>query len=642
MSVVNGGNPVIGNSAYSNDSIVSALLQVLKAKGENPESRDSAAHSSVHVSGYNLRKRGANDIETPSMASAQVTELLGEFVEQLPSDVAQDLIATVTRQGEWLDALACEDLCAFVVAAAGGNVFTPDTYQQAVDCEQSERWKDALQSEVESLYANSTWNLVERAPGMKVIPCKWVFKIKTDQHNQPVRYKCRLVAGGHRQKFGIDYEETFAPVSKNTTVRVLLSVAGSSCWKVRQLDVSTAFLHGDIGDTEVFMEQPEGFGDGTSKVCKLEKCLYGLKQAPRAWFHTFTSHLRAMGFEPSIADPNLWFGTVSGVVVFMVIVVDDTLITSSDIAVTMQAEKAILGKFKGSSSDAEWYCGMKLSWQLDGSVIVTQSAHVAQILEKYNLHRVKGRSTPMDNQPRLTKEGELLDTAQYPYASVVGACLYITGNTRPDGASTINRLAKYMSKPTLQHWDALMWFVGYLKSTANLGLHLGANMSDRSMYGKKQVLGYCDADYAGDLDNRRSHTGWVFLLNGGAIAWQSKCQPTVAASTTEAEYMAAASACKEALWLRQLLPVFGIECGMVSIKCDNNGAIFNIDKHKLTQRTKHIDVMHHFVRERAALKQVEYSFVGTAENTADILTKPMQVKIHQKHCESMGMISIDQ
>jgi ribonuclease HI len=206
--------------------------------------------------------------------------------------------------------------------------------------------------------------------------------------------------------------------------------------------------------------------------------------------------------------------------------------------------------------------------------------------------------------------------------------LYIACNTRPDISSTVNRLAKYMSKPTKQHWEAAVNLVGYLRYTQKLGLHLGSS---------EGMKAFCDSDFASDVNSRRSHTGYVFMVNGGAISWQSKCQPTVAASTTEAEYMAASAATREALWLRQLLPEFGISCTPVEIKTDSMGALGSLNNPQITQRTKHIDVMHHFVRERRAAGEVNFSWVSGKLNPADILTKPLAKEAHEGHCKRLGM-----
>jgi hypothetical protein len=356
--------------------------------------------------------------------------------------------------------------------------------------------------------------------------------------------------------------------------------------------------------------------------------LYGLKQAPRAWFAKLTDALKEMKFSPSVADPNLWFGMRKDVKVYFAIVVDDILLTSADVNATMEVEQEILRRFKGKSGFAEWYCGMKLDWQTDGSVRVTQTAHIDQLLSKHGLTDIPVRTLPMGTGAKLTAEGDPLDTRQFPYASIVGALLYIACNTRPDIASTVNKLTKYMSSPTVQHWQVLLGLLGYLKGTRTMGLHFG---------GSDTCSAYCDSDYAGCLDTRRSHTGWVFMLYGGAICWQSKCQNTVSASTVEAEYQACASACREALWLRQLFTDLDIPHTPMVIYCDSTGAVSATRNAIVSQRTKHIDVIHHFVRERAQLGHIRFEHVEGNRNPADVLTKPVPKVKHNFCCTEMGM-----
>ena len=506
--------------------------------------------------------------------------------------------------------------------------YTPDTYREAMSCPQAERWREALDSEFNSLLENNTWDLVDREPGMKVIPSKWVFKIKLNAENNPVRYKCRLVAGGHRQKYGIDYEETFAPVSKHTSIRALLAIAAYHGWKVWQLDVGTAFLHGDL-DTEVYMEQPEGYQHGDrNKVCKLSRCIYGLKQAPRAWFAKLTDFLHEEHFENSVADPSFLIGETKGSLVLMNLVVDDTLITGPDDDASEATCQNILKRFPGKYGPAEWYCGMKLNWQPDGSVILTQRGHIEKLLEEHGLQDVPFRTLPLATGAKFTKEGEPLDTSKYQYSSLIGALLYISVNTRPDISATVNKLAKFMAYPTVDHWKMAVNLCGYLRYTSRHGLHLGHS---------DVCEAYCDADFASDLDSRRSHTGFCFILYGGAISWQSKCQPTVAVSTTEAEYQAASMAAREALWLRQILPSLKVPCTPMTIKCDSMGALKSLRNPQITQRTKHIDVMHHFVRERREKGEIDFVYVPGKENVADMLTKPLPKDKHNWCCQHIGV-----
>jgi hypothetical protein len=496
-----------------------------------------------------------------------------------------------------------------------------------------EQWKEALNSEMSSLLENETWTLVKREPGMKVIPSKWVFKLKRDSQGRINRYKCRLVAGGHRQKHGIDFDETFAPVSKATSLRVLLSVAAFNKWKVHQFDIKTAFLHGDI-DIDVYMEQPQGFEMGLCLVCKLTKCLYGLKQAPRAWFAKLTQFLETLGLGPSVADPSIWFGKPFGLPVYISLVVDDTLVTSPDESHTRRLIHTILQRFKGEpTSPADWYVGMKLNWQPDGTVILTQRAHIEKILKEHFPEGVTPRTTPVPLTAKFTRKGKALDTRKHNYASVVGAFLFLGSYTRIDIVAIINRYAKYISCPTQELWELIVHTMGYLLHTIDCGLHLGRNHT---------TVMYADSDYASCIDTRRSHTGWVFILYGSAVCWQSKCQTTVAVSTTEAEYQAVASSAREALWLRQLLPTFGINLKQFMIRTDSMGAMNSLKNPQITQRTKHIDVMHHFVRERCAKGDLTLEFVIGAKNLADFLTKPVPKEKHLWTCHKVGIARIDE
>jgi hypothetical protein len=193
--------------------------------------------------------------------------------------------------------------------------------------------------------------------------------------------------------------------------------------------------------------------------------------------------------------------------------------------------------------------------------------------------------------------------------------MYLSVCTRPDIAQAVGALARYMASPTVTHWQAAKGVLRYISGTANYGINFGG--------GNLTLEAYCDADYAGDIDTRRSTTGYVFILSGGAISWSSRLQPTVAASTTEAEYMAAACAIKEALWLRTLLSELGQDPGTISIFADNQGAIKLLKNPVFSMRSKHIDVIYHFARERVMRKDIIFKYVSTNKMVADILTKPL-------------------
>ena len=245
----------------------------------------------------------------------------------------------------------------------------------------------------------------------------------------------------------------------------------------------------------------------------------------------------------------------------------------------------------------------------------------------------KNRSIPLSPSIKFSKdEGDPLDTSKYPYSELVGSLMYLSICTRPDISFATGSLARYMSNPTTVHWQAAKGVLRYLAGTPDHGITFGGTGVDLELYG------YCDADYAGDIDTRRSTTGYVFTLNGGAISWQSKRQPTVAASTTEAEYMAAAAAVKEGLWLRKILNDLGLTFKTVSILADNQSAIKILRNPISSLRSKHIDMIHHFARERVMRNEVMFSYTPTSMMIADVLTKALSGEKFAFCCAGMGVM----
>lgn len=281
--------------------------------------------------------------------------------------------------------------------------------------------------------------------------------------------------------------------------------------------------------------------------------------------------------------------------------------------------------------DATFYLGMEIERDRKNQTLsLTQKRYAHDLVEKFGMANAKTRAVPLSVATKLIKEsGETLTDSRY--SELVGGLLYMSVYTRPDIAQAVGALARYMSCATSLHWEAAKEVLRYVAGTQSLGINFG--LEDNSV-----LIGYCDADYAGDLDNRRSTTGYVFTLNGGSISWSSRLQPTVAASTTEAEYMSAAAATKEALWLRKLLPDLGMNIKTVEIFCDNQGAI-QLLKHPIASaRSKHIDVLHHFARERVARGEVVFIYIKTTDQVADIMTKILPPAKFKKCCENMGLM----
>jgi transposase InsO family protein len=498
-----------------------------------------------------------------------------------------------------------------------GDIIEPDSYEEAMRSPQANQWKIAMDEEIASLHRNGTWTLEDLPTGIKPIPVKWVYKIKRDEYGNIERFKARLVAKGFKQVHGVDYDEVFAPVSKHTTLRVLLSLVASEDMELHQLDIKTAFLNGELEEV-IYTAQPQGYEErGRGVACFLHKALYGLKQSPRAWHTRLKGELEKHGFKPSNADAGLYVRQDNGSAVYLLVYVDDILIASADRQAVANVKVLLSNAFDVHDlGEARFFLGMEIERnRSERTVKLSQKKLASELLSKFGMHEAKSRSTPMSNGEQLRSEGELLDKDESRYSELLGSLLYLSTCTRPDIAQSVGALSRYMSNPTKEHWGAAKGVLRYVAGTVSYGIVFGKE--------RQGLFGMCDSDYAGDLDTRRSTTGYVFILNGGAVSWSSRLQPTVAASTAEAEYMAAHYAVKEALWFRKLMCEFGVSLGAVQIRCDNQAAIKMVKNAAASARTKHVDNMHHFARERVERGEVVFTYVESQQNVSDFLTKPL-------------------
>jgi Reverse transcriptase (RNA-dependent DNA polymerase)/gag-polypeptide of LTR copia-type/Integrase core domain/GAG-pre-integrase domain len=510
----------------------------------------------------------------------------------------------------------------------------PLTVDQALASDAADLWIKAMNEELASLYENDTWTVEPLPDGVRAIPCKWVFKIKRDAQGNIERYKARLVAKGFQQVAGVDYDEVYAPVSKHSSLRALLSIVANDDLELHQLDVKTAFLNGVL-EEDIWMTHPPGFQQGVAAgtACKLKKALYGLKQAPRAWHTRLKEELIAMGFVESDADPSLWVLHYKDRSVYVLVYVDDLLIAGKLISDVQHVKDMLMSAFDARDlGEAKYFIGMEIVRDRSAKYLkLVQKKYAEEVVARFGLSDANPTVVPLNPSVKLSRGSDsdvLLDQSVYPYREVVGSLMYLAVCTRPDISQAVGALARYMSCPLKQHWDAAKGVLRYVKGTTDVGIWFGK---------RGGFQGYCDADYAGDLDTRRSTTGYVFTLHGGAVSWSSRLQPTVAVSTAEAEYMSAASAVKEALWLTKLLRVFGLKVQPVELLSDNQAAIKLIKHPIASMRSKHIDVQHHFVRERAARGEVVFDYCPTSEMVADILTKPLPAMKFKKCMAGMGL-----
>ncbi len=504
----------------------------------------------------------------------------------------------------------------------------PTNYKKAKASPQAPKWDTSMTEELASLAENQTWTLVPRPTHQKVLGGKWVYKLKRGPGGEIQRYKARWVVRGFEQRYGIDFNETFAAVVKPMTYKALFAIAARNDWEIEQMDVKTAFLYGDLDD-EVYVEMPTGFEE-PNRVCKLNKALYGLKQAPRVWFKTLTDFLKSLGYHAIPEDPSVYRNKEQGV--YVAIYVDDLLIFGPNKPAIATLKKNLSDRFHMSDlGPVAYYLGLEVQRDRPNRKIrLSQKTYLRKILVDLNMNGLRGAQTPMD--PSLILEPApndhiALDSEKQRYQSAVGSLMYLMLGTRPDIAFSVSQVSRFSANPTEKHWTAVQRIFRYLKQHPDLGL----------VYRDEELLGYTDANWARDND-RKSTGGYLYKLGGAAISWSSKRQNTIALSSCEAEYMAASEAAKEALWMRRLLNEFGYGGPQqVTIQADNQSAIALAENPMHHGRTKHIEIRYHFIREKVTEGLIKLAFVPTGEEAADGLTKPLAGEAFTKFLRELGL-----
>ncbi|KAL4310044.1 hypothetical protein GQ457_01G035740 [Hibiscus cannabinus] len=415
----------------------------------------------------------------------------------------------------------------------------PESFSQAMSCNESKLWYDAMKDEMNSMKNNEVWDLVSLPDGVKAIGCKWVFKTKKDSKGNIERYKARLVAKGFTQREGIDYTETFSPVSKKDSLRIVLALVTQFDLELQQMDVKTAFLNGDL-EEEVYMKQPEGFSssDGENLVCKLKKSIYGLKQASRQWYLKFHEVISSFGFVENIMDQCIYQKVSGSKICFLILYVDDILLATNDRGMLHEVKQFLSKNFDMKDmGDASYVIGIKIHRDRHKGILgLSQETYINKVLERFRMKDcspsvapiVKGDKFNLNQCPKNEFEREQMKNI--PYASVVGSLMYAQVCTRPDIAFAVGMLGRYQSNPGIDHWRAAKKVLRYLKGTKEYMLTY--KRSDHL-----EVVGYSDSDFVGCVDSRKSTSGYIFMFASGAISWRSVKQTLTATSTMEAEFV---------------------------------------------------------------------------------------------------------
>ncbi|GJU80397.1 putative ribonuclease H-like domain-containing protein [Tanacetum coccineum] len=401
-------------------------------------------------------------------------------------------------------------------------------------------WVEAMQEELLQFKLQKVWILVDLPKGHRAIGTKWVYRNKKDERGIVIRNKARLVAQGHTQEEGIDYDEVFAPVARIEAIRLFLAYASYMGFMVYQMDVKSAFLYGQI-EEEVYVCQPLGFEDPDhpDKVYKVVKALYGLHQAPRAWYDTLANYLLCNGFERGKIDQTLFIKRHKGHILLVQIYVDDIIFGSTKKELCDEFEKLMKDKFQMSSmGELTFFLGLQVQQKKKG-IFISQDKYVHEILRKFNYSDVKSASTPTDLEKPLVQDGDAADVDEHLYRSMIGSLMYLTAS-RPDIMFAVCACARFQVSPKSSHLLAVKRIFRYLKGKPSLGLWYSKDSP-------LELVAYTDSDYAGATLDRKSTTGGCQFLGNRLISWQCKKQTVVATSTTEAEYVAAASCCGQVL-----------------------------------------------------------------------------------------------
>lgn len=523
-------------------------------------------------------------------------------------------------------------------ATMGAEGLDPRTVEEAQGRSDWPMWEEAMKKELDSLRAAKTWDVVERPAGKNIVGCKWVFRIKKDADGRIEKYKARLVARGFTQVYGVDYTETFAPVAKMASLRTILAIATRNNWPIEVFDFNSAFLNGEL-DEEIYMQLPPGFEgyDLRKFVARLRKALYGLKQGGRTWYKALWRALEELGFKRAEYDHGVFFAKSAAGIVVLAIHVDDCTITGTTRKLLDDYKVRINARYAMTDlGPISWLLGIQVTRNMQNRTItLSQRSYIESIIARFNFTDAKPLAIPMDPNVAFSKddcpktEDEIAKMRRIPYREAIGSLMYASVGTRPDIAFAVSTLSQFLDNPGPVHWEAVKRIFRYLVGTKDWGLTLGG--------GKEGLEGFTDADGASQ-EHRRAISGYAFIMDGGAISWSSRKQELVTLSTTEAEYVAATHAAREAIWLRHFIgEVFSPLTDPTTLHCDNQSAVAIATNGNFHARTKHIDIRYHFIRYVVEDKSIRLIYCPTDDMTADTFTKALPSAKAKHFAAALGL-----
>ncbi|KAA3476825.1 Retrovirus-related Pol polyprotein from transposon TNT 1-94 [Gossypium australe] len=510
-------------------------------------------------------------------SSSTTTPLFNPTPSQIPSTISTTLSPQPTTHQPPVPPTTTQPNSHAMITHSKAGIFKPkayltkadfltnDTHVDIHEAIQSECWQAAVHSELHALLRNNTWRLW-------AVGCKWLFKVKKKADGTVDSYKARLVAKGFSQHAGLDFHDTFSPM----------------------IDVNNAFLNGDLTD-DIYMEQPPGF------------------EVPGA------NGQQLLNFNASKADPSLFIRTSSENVVLLMVYVDDIVITGSSNVEVNSVVQHLHNKFNLKDMwQLSFFLGLEVQHTSLG-VFLNQKKYILEILTKIGMVGAAATPTPMVNTPKLTASDSIppfIDV--HLYRSTVGMLQYLC-ITRPDLSFYVNKLSQYMNLPSEMHWLAVNRVLRYLIGTFDHGLYFSK--------GRIELVCYSNVDWASSVEDRLSTTGYVVYLGPNPIAWSSKKQSVVSRSSSEAEYRSLANCVSELLWVKQMIDEIGVSsCPPPVIWCHNTSTVSIAANPTHHSRIKHVEIDHHFVREKVLDGTLQVNFVPSSEQVIDVLTKPITPK----------------
>lgn len=439
------------------------------------------------------------------------------------------------------------------------------------------------------------------------------------------------------QKPGIDYEETYSPVARYESVRTLLALAAAKKMHLKQFDVKTAFLHGELQESNVFMNLPQGFNKSPiDKVCLLKKSLYGLKQASRCWNKKFVQCLKKFNLKASPADPCVFISQDKddNEKLFLVIYIDDGLIACKNKKKIQQLIDYLRQNLEITDSKISMFLGIELSYLPDGSILAKQEQYAKRVLERFRMFDANPVTVPADSYQNLSMfNEENSKPINCPYREAVGSLIFLATVSRPDIIFAVGAVSRHAHNPTKAHLNAVKRILKYIKGTADFGVVFSATTTS------SKLEAFSDSDFAGDIATRKSTSGYVLKFNGSPVSWGSRRQNTVALSTAESEYVAACTTIQETLWMKRLIYSLCSSVKRPVLCVDNKSAINMIKNSQFNKLTRHIDVKYHFIQDVYDKKLFNLVYMNTENQQADIFTKPLSRKRFEFLRSAIGVFS---